>query len=137
MPRGGARPGAGRPKGSRDNSRVAQLKRATEAAQIYLRTEGHSEFPGDGLDFLVSVYKNQDMPVALRVHCAVAAAVYERPRLVASATVTKHLDGGDDAAFGRLFAQIEAKLALAPPERRAEVIELLREDETALHNSSE
>ena len=65
-------------------------------AQLYLRTEGHSEFPGDSLDFLVSVYKNEDMPVPLRVQCAVAAAVYERPRLNAVAMVKKDLDGADE-----------------------------------------
>jgi hypothetical protein len=87
MPIGGARPGAGRPKGSRERSRLVQLKRVHEMAQLYLRTEGHSEFPGDSLDFLVSVYKNETMPVPLRVQCAVAAAVYEHPRLNAVAMV--------------------------------------------------
>jgi hypothetical protein len=107
---------------------VSQLKRATEAAQIYLRTEGHSEFPGDGLDFLVSCYKNESLPVALRVHCAAQAAVYERPRLMASASVTKHVHDSD-AEFGRLFQAIEQRLALAPPRARAEIIDMLRSDE--------
>jgi hypothetical protein len=56
------------------------------------------------------------------------ALPFERPRLTASATVTKHVDG-DNAEFGRLFAQIEQRLALAPPSARAEVIDMLRADE--------
>ena len=130
MPRGGARAGAGRKRGSRDRSRLVQLKKAHEMAELYLRTEGHPAFPGDSLDFLVSIYKNEDMPVPLRVQCAVAAAVYERPRLMASATVTKHIDG-NDAEFGQLFAQIEQRLALSPPGARAEIIDMLREGEDA------
>jgi hypothetical protein len=42
--------------------------------------------------------------------------------------VTKHIDGAD-AEFGRLFAQIEQRLALASPSARAEVIDMLRADE--------
>ena len=127
MPSGGARPGAGRPKGSRDTTRLVQLKRATEMAQLYLRTEGQSEFPGDSLDLLIAVYKNQDLPLALRVQCAVAAAVYERPRLNAVAMVRKDLDGAD-ANFARIFGEIERRLALHPPERRSQLIAMLRED---------
>ena len=127
MPSGGARPGAGRKKGSYDRGRLMQLKNAEEMAVRYLQSEGQTEFPGDGVDFLISIYKNPSLPLALRIQCACAAAVYERPRLVATASVTKHIDG-DDAAFGKLFAQIEQRLALAPPEARAEVIDMLREE---------
>jgi hypothetical protein len=64
----------------------------------------------------------------MRLHAVALALPFERPRLTASATVTKHIDGAV-ADFGRLFAQIEQRLALAPPNARAEVIDMLREDE--------
>lgn len=121
MPRGGARPGAGRPKGSFEQ--LVQLRRASEMARLFL-----PEVPGDGVDFLVSVYKNPDVPVPLRVQCATAAAVYERPRLNATASVTKHIDG-DGADFAKLFQQIEQRLALAPPQARGQIIDMLRSAE--------
>ena len=62
-----------------------------------------------------------------RDRAAIALLPFVHPRLLASATVTKHIDG-DNAEFGRLFAQIEQRLALAPPSKRDEVIDMLRED---------
>ena len=44
---------------------------------------------------------------------------------MATANLHKNVDG-DDANFAKLFQQIEARLALAPPEARAEVIGMLR-----------
>jgi hypothetical protein len=131
MPRGGARVGAGRPVGSSDGARLAQLKEATERAVIFLQSEGRGEFPGDSVDFLISIYKNQDLPIPLRVHCAVAAARYERPQLTAGILLKKDLTSPD---FGKLLAELETRLALHPPEKRTQLIEALRngEDEPVL-----
>jgi hypothetical protein len=121
---GGARIGAGRPVGRMDRARVVELKQATEAAQLFLRTEGQTEFPGDSIDLLISVYKNESLPLALRIHCAVNAARYERPALTAGVLLKKDLTG--NAGFGKLLAELETRLALHPPSKRTELIEALR-----------
>ena len=127
---GGRRLGAGRPHGSRD-----KVNRFTPARQLqaevaeFLKTNDSAIFAGDSLDLAISIYKNENLPLGMRLHALSLALPFERPRLVATASVHKTVDGGSDAEFGRIFAAIEAKLALAPPERRAEVIDMLREDE--------
>ena len=57
-----------------------------------------------------------------------AVAPFERPRLNAVAMMTKDLNGGAAPGFGKLFAEIEARLALHPPEKRLELIEALRSE---------
>ena len=135
MPSGGTRPGAGRPFGSKDKVvRVAPLgSRRREAEELrlqvteFLKTNSTSIFEGNSLELAISIYKNENLPLGMRLHAVALALPFECPRLVATASVTKHIDG-DDAQFGKLFTQIEQRLALAPPERRAEVIELLRSE---------
>jgi hypothetical protein len=63
-----------------------------------------------------------------RDRAAIALLPFVHPRLTASATVTKRIDGAD-AEFARLFAQIEQRLALAPASARADVIDMLRDEE--------
>ena len=132
MPSGGARPGAGRPFGSKDSvARVGSHRR--EVARLhsqvneFFKTNSAAVFDGNSLELCITLYKNEDLPLNLRLHAAALALPFECPRLVATASVTKHVDG-DDAQFGKLFTRIEQRLALAPPERRAEVIELLRSE---------
>lgn len=132
MPSGGARPGAGRPHGSRDS--VARLGSKRRDADVlrervteYLKTNSAAIFGGDSLDLAISIYKNENLPLGLRMHALGLALPFERPRLVATASITKRVGDGD-AEFGRLFQRIEQRLALAPPERRAEVIDMLREE---------
>ena len=62
-----------------------------------------------------------------RDRAAIALLPFVHPRLLASATVTKRIDG-DNAEFGQLFQRIEERLALAPPSARDNVIDMLRED---------
>ena len=126
---GGRRAGAGRKPGSRDMvNRFTKLEHIRDTVTEYLKTNDVAIFPGDSLDLAISIYKNENLPLAMRLHAVALALPFERPRLTASATVTKHIDGAD-AEFGRLFAQIEQRLALAPPSARAEVIDMLRTDE--------
>jgi hypothetical protein len=131
MPRGGRRIGAGRPVGSRRPksvdgvAAVRELEKVSEAAQVFLSTNGHSgEFVGDAVDFLVNCYRNPLLPVALRIHCAVAVAPFERPKLNAVAMFKK--DMTSDAGFGKMLHELETRLALHPPEKRTQLIEALR-----------
>jgi hypothetical protein len=78
---------------------------------------------------MIAVYRDETMPLTLRVQCAALAAPYERPRLNATAVVTKNADAGANPNFGKLFAEIEARLALHPPEKRLALIEHLRNGE--------
>jgi hypothetical protein len=128
---GGRRPGAGRKPGSRDKiNRFTRARELQAEVTEFLKTNDAAIFEGDSLELAVSIYKNENMPLGLRLHALGLALPFERPRLTASATVTKHIDG-DDAAFGRLFAQIEQRLALAPASARDAVIDMLREGEGA------
>jgi hypothetical protein len=101
-----------------------------EEALRYLRTNDRAIFEGDGVALMIAVYKDETMPLALRVQCAALAAPYERPRLNAMAVVTKNADDpGADPRFGKLFAELEQRLALHPPEKRLELIKHLRNGE--------
>ena len=87
MPRGGARPGAGRPKGSKSRYHISADKfthksRAHQAeANQYLQTFGREPFGGDSVAFLASVYKDQELPLNVRMIAASGAAPFERPRM--------------------------------------------------------
>jgi len=109
-------------------NRFTKLEHVRDAVVEYLKTNDVAIFPGDSLDLAISIYKNENLPLGLRLHACALALPFERPRLTASATVTKHVDGAD-AEFGRLFAQIEQRLALEPPAARAEIVEMLRAEE--------
>ena len=123
-PRGTPKTG-GRVKGT-PNRRTSELIEA--GRETAMRVLGEDAFAGDAYALLEIVFRDPAQPWDRRVDAAKAVLPYERPRLMASAVVSKHIDG-DDAAFGQLFAQIEQRLALAPPSARAEVIDMLREDE--------
>jgi hypothetical protein len=81
--RGGARPGAGRPKGSKYKTSIrrhaaAVVRRKTARA---LRAVGLEPFAGDAYAFLVWTYRNPAIPIELRLVAAKAAAPFEKPRL--------------------------------------------------------
>jgi hypothetical protein len=131
MPSGGPRPGGGRPVGSKDSvprmgSRRQQMRELSTQATEFLRTNNIAVFEGDALDLAVVIYKNEDLPIGLRLHALALALPFERPRLLASASVTKHIEGSDEE-FGRLFQRIEERL-LDAPEQRGQVIDILRSD---------
>lgn len=68
--RGGARSGAGRPKGGRNRKQAEQIAKAT--------SEGISP-----LDFLLSLMRDTEQPLAMRSDAAKSAAPYVHARLAA------------------------------------------------------
>lgn len=80
--RGGARTGAGRPKG------VIGVKRKLDAEQMAkadeaIRAVVPGAFDGDAYLFLAGIYKNPDVPLPVRMKAAETAIAYERPKLQA------------------------------------------------------
>ena len=60
------------------------------AAVDFLLQTGKEQFEGDAHALLVWVYKNPELPAAMRLQAAQAAAPYERPRL---ASIDARIDG--------------------------------------------
>ena len=71
MPSGGARPGAGRPKGSRNKRTEANRRRAAK--------DGDTP-----LEFLLKVMRDEGQEFTARMEAAKSAAPYCHPKLVAS-----------------------------------------------------
>ena len=90
MARGGVRAGAGRPRGSQDLVQRLRSERATTQAVEFLQTNGEAIFAGDSLAFAVSIYKNEKLPLNVRMLAAGLALPFERPRLI-SANVSVRL----------------------------------------------
>lgn len=80
--RGGKREGAGRRKGSK-NKTSAQREEATKAMAVALEGALPNCFKGDSHALLMAVYKNEDLPLMIRVDAARAAIGYEKPKLAA------------------------------------------------------
>jgi hypothetical protein len=80
MPRGGARPGAGRKKGSANKATEVRRERAIE-----LIKSGSSP-----LDFMLAIMRDEKVDLRTRLEAAKAAAQYIHPRLVAIDTTTKN-----------------------------------------------
>lgn len=111
MPRGGARPGAGRKPGvkNRANQRLLDALEAAQADLVAARADAApppmpaepptvvrlsdrtvekdiaERFGGDAHDVLKAVYQSEDLPLDVRVDAAKAALPYEKPRLAAVA----------------------------------------------------
>ena len=66
MPRGGKRPGAGRPRGSPDKAKIAE----------HIKAGGITP-----LDYFLGILRNEDAPKDDRMWAAVHAAPYCHPRL--------------------------------------------------------
>ena len=82
MGRGGLRPGAGRPKGSRSARTLDRERNIKEAAEV-LESILPDAFKGDAHAFLMAVYKDNSKPLKDRLAAATAAIGYEKPRLAA------------------------------------------------------
>lgn len=102
--RGGKRPGAGRPKGSRSVNTLVR-----EARELGLETAGTS------LEYLQKVYRGDIRnPDPRRIEAARAAAPYEFPRLTDSTIRTENaaLEGWDDMSADEqkniILAMVEA-----------------------------
>lgn len=83
MPRGGRRPGAGRPKGAKDRYLRDKpgKKQTIQQAERFLRSSGAGVFEGDSVALLVSIYKDERLPLNIRQNAAIAASPFERPRM--------------------------------------------------------
>lgn len=75
---GGARRGAGRPPGRRNKRTLAVI----EAGEAVVALAVPEPFKGDGVALLQMVYKNEALPLAIRMNAASMAAKFERPTAV-------------------------------------------------------
>ena len=74
---GGARPGAGRPRGSR-NRLTTEMLEVVGSMRDAKATIGNGELP---LEFLLEVMRDPARPVELRIEAAKAAAPYIHPKM--------------------------------------------------------
>lgn len=74
----------GRPKGT-PNKRTGAIKQAVAKAAERLEAEIPDAFVGDAHAFLVSIYKDPQQPLDLRMEAAGKAIRYEKPALAAVA----------------------------------------------------
>lgn len=80
--RGGARPGAGRKKGTK-NTATLDRQRAIADMTVKLREALPNVFEGNAHELLMAIYKNEDLPLPTRIDAAKAAIPHETPRLAA------------------------------------------------------
>jgi hypothetical protein len=52
-----------------------------QEAETFLRSNGSAVFEGDSLALLVSIYKNEELPLSIRHNAACAAIPFEHPRM--------------------------------------------------------
>jgi hypothetical protein len=118
MARGGARPGAGRPKGTglkikRQNRE--QLERKAEKsigrADQRLRRARAKIFDGDAHEYLASVYRNEGADELNRIRAAIGALPYERPRLASTSVTVRHISDWTDEELAAAIAEARAQAA--------------------------
>jgi hypothetical protein len=68
-------------------------------------------FEGDSYAFLATVYKNQALPLGVRLDAARTAIAYERPRLSNVEMTTRSLDRLTDEEFFRAWDSVATFLA--------------------------
>lgn len=95
MPRGGARPNAGRKPGIRSARTVDRLRKVAQL-QAVLNDTIPRVFQGDAHAFLTAVYKNEDLDLKMRLDAATAAIGYEKPKLAA---VQHHDQDGNSIGY--------------------------------------
>lgn len=110
MPRGGARPGAGRRPGSKNGVTKERLARVQEKHEA-IATAIPEAFAGDAHALLMTVYKDPSNPIDLRVDAAKAAIRFEKPALSnVEAKVTQTIQ---DLREDELDAEIRAAASAA------------------------
>jgi hypothetical protein len=82
MARGGARPGAGRKRGT-TGIKLKERQSKVQKMQAEIAANIPEAFEGDAHAFLVSVYKDPGQEFKDRLAAATAAAPYEKPKLAA------------------------------------------------------
>jgi hypothetical protein len=89
------------------NKKTAALKQAVVEAVGALP----DAFEGDSYAFLATVYKNQALPLGVRLDAAKTAIAYERARLAHVAMTTRSLDQLSDEEFFRAWDSVATFLA--------------------------
>src|SRR5262245_13538295 len=89
------------------NKKTAALKQAVVEAVGALS----DAFEGDSYAFLATVYKNQALPLGVRLDAAKTAIAYERARLSQIAMTTRSVDQLSDEEFFRAIDRLDAFLA--------------------------
>jgi hypothetical protein len=89
------------------NRKTAALKQAVVEAVGALP----DAFEGDSYAFLATVYKNQALPLGVRLDAAKTAIAYERPRLSNVEMTTRSLDRLTDEEFFRAWDSVATFLA--------------------------
>ena len=111
---GGARPGAGRPKGSPDRTirkSTTRLQRGIEVATKFLPKTEKAQFERDPLALLMWAYKNPDLPIEVRMQCAIAAIRYEKPRLAPTTVPVRRLLDMTDEELAATISETRAEAA--------------------------
>src|ERR1700745_3010476 len=89
------------------NKKTAALKQAVVEAVGALP----DAFEGDSYAFLATVYKNQALPLGVRLDATKTAIAYERARLAHVAMTTRSLDQLSDEEFFRAWDSVATFLA--------------------------
>jgi hypothetical protein len=129
---GGARPGAGRPKGTKSKSytkRCSRYQAAAVLAQRKLRKAGLTPFKGDAHALLVWVYQNPEVDFDSRLRAAIAAIPFEKPRLASlKHEIKPPQDMTDDelarhlaAARAAIIAERDGEEMPEPPSHRTDM----------------
>jgi hypothetical protein len=79
--KGGRRSGAGRPPGARSRRTEELAAKVAETAERVTAALGIDAFDGDAHALLMSVYKDTEQPIDIRIDAAKAAIRYEKPAL--------------------------------------------------------
>ena len=77
--RGGRRPGAGRPKGRKDDKTIEKEKRMEELAEKYKAD--------DPVDFMIDIMKDTEQSLGVRLDAAKSAAPYLHAKKVEQTTI--------------------------------------------------
>jgi len=78
---GGARPGAGRKRGGSNRDTRYRRRKIELVAQQIADELGDDCFEGDAHAYLMSIYKDEKIPMLFRLDAAKACLPFEKPRL--------------------------------------------------------
>jgi hypothetical protein len=84
----GPQPGAGRRPGTRNRKTIRLLERLEETKTRLEELQG-VPFAGDAHDLLTQIYKDQSLPVDVRLDAAKSAIRYEKPALASEERTVK------------------------------------------------
>jgi hypothetical protein len=92
---------------------------ATKTAVDVLLKTGKDPFEGDAHALLVWAYKNPELPGTMRLQAAIAAAPFEKPRLVAAHVNFRLPSQMTDAELIATIEFVEREQTLAIEDQRA------------------